>query len=61
MGWSSIYTGRLTSQDKKQRIDKVRTWGNEEVVKSCPRLLLLLCQSLTLAQILTFDALSPTR
>lgn len=35
MGWSSIYTGRLTSQDKKQRIDKVRTWNNEEVVKSC--------------------------
>lgn len=35
MGWSSIYTGRLTSQDKKQRIDKVRTWNNEEIVKSC--------------------------
>ena len=35
MGWSSIYTGRLTSQEKKQRIDKVRTWDNEEVVKSC--------------------------
>lgn len=35
MGWPSIYTGRLTSQDKKQRIDKVRTWNNEEIVKSC--------------------------
>jgi hypothetical protein len=35
MGWSSIYTGRLTSQEKKQRIDRVRTWENEEVVKSC--------------------------
>lgn len=35
MGWSSIYTGRLTSQEKKQRIDRVRTWKNEEVVKSC--------------------------
>lgn len=35
MGWSSIYTGRLTSQEKKQRIDRVRMWGGEEVVKSC--------------------------
>ncbi len=35
MGWSSNYTGRLTSQEKKQRIDRVRTWENEEVVKSC--------------------------
>ncbi len=35
MGWSSIYTGRLASLDKKQRIDKVRTWNNEEIVKSC--------------------------
>lgn len=35
MGWSSIYTGRLTSQEKKQRIDRIRTWDNEEVVKSC--------------------------
>ena len=35
MGWSSIYTGRLTSQERKQRIDRVRTWEHEEVVKSC--------------------------
>lgn len=35
MGWSSCYTGKLTSQEKKQRIDRVRTWANEEVVKSC--------------------------
>ena len=35
MGWSSIYTGRLTSREKKQRIDRVRTWENEEGVKSC--------------------------
>lgn len=35
MGWSSTYTGRITSQEKKQRIDRIRTWDNEEVVKSC--------------------------
>ena len=35
MGWSSCYTGRLTSQEKKQKIDRVRTWEDEEVVKSC--------------------------
>ena len=35
MGWSSIYTGKLTSREKKQRIDRVRTWEKEEVVKSC--------------------------
>lgn len=35
MGWSSTDTGRITSQEKKQRIDRIRTWDNEEVVKSC--------------------------